>query len=749
MTGLARVALAVVVLGSTGCGAALDRSLRLRHVVLYQNGIGYFEHSGRIEGNVLRLGLRGHEIDDALKTLTVIERGGRGAGPVLSAALDARGGGDFGLDVRLGGGGRARDLLVAYAVPTPTWRATYRVVLPERGSTALLQAWALVHNQSDDDWRDVRLSFATGAPLSFAVDLRTPRFVSRPDATGRFVRPVARGVVESEETRAGSDHDAIPDEDDLCTGEPEDIDGFDDDDGCADPDNDADGILDSNDSCPNEAETFNGQVDEDGCPDVGRVLVEHNRIEILDKVYFASDSTLISERSNEVIEAIAATLRANPAIRLVEVQGHATESEPDPWGLSAARAGALRARLVSLGVDAARLQIRPYGPTQPIDQRTSEEGRSRNRRAELRVLDRGEGTAPQADAVSVASLSRSVRAGATPRLGAGIIRYDLDQPVSIARGSAALVAIVNRPVPGEEVLLFRPDPGAPGSDLHPLRAARLRGTDGLDLPPGPVALFARGAFVGDGILAGLHARTSTFVPFAIDRATTVVARSDRGEEPLRLVSLVRGVMTVENSGILRTRYEVAAGANAPSRLFVRHSRAAGHEPRGLPPGTESTAVADLVPVPLVPGRASVLTVEERRPIRAEIAVLETRMPRTELEAYLPPGSLSPEMAGRLRAVLADKGALGALDEEIERLREDLADSGRRSGELRESLRALEHAGAGARALREELVARLREATARGEELGGRLTVRGAERAEARSRLAEALAELHLEEDTER
>ncbi|HEX4459925.1 MAG TPA: OmpA family protein [Polyangia bacterium] len=65
-----------------------------------------------------------------------------------------------------------------------------------------------------------------------------------------------------------SDGDGIPDAADKCPTEPEDKDGFDDEDGCPDLDNDQDGIADKNDKCPNEAEDRDGYQDEDGCPDI-------------------------------------------------------------------------------------------------------------------------------------------------------------------------------------------------------------------------------------------------------------------------------------------------------------------------------------------------------------------------------------------------------------------------------------------------------------------------------------------------
>ena len=63
------------------------------------------------------------------------------------------------------------------------------------------------------------------------------------------------------------DHDGIYDIDDKCPDQPEDRDGFQDEDGCPDPDNDNDGIPDVKDKCPNEAEDVDEFQDEDGCPD--------------------------------------------------------------------------------------------------------------------------------------------------------------------------------------------------------------------------------------------------------------------------------------------------------------------------------------------------------------------------------------------------------------------------------------------------------------------------------------------------
>lgn len=63
-----------------------------------------------------------------------------------------------------------------------------------------------------------------------------------------------------------SDGDGIPDDIDRCPLDPEDKDGFQDEDGCPDPDNDGDGIVDRLDACPNEP----GPLENRGCPVLDR-----------------------------------------------------------------------------------------------------------------------------------------------------------------------------------------------------------------------------------------------------------------------------------------------------------------------------------------------------------------------------------------------------------------------------------------------------------------------------------------------
>lgn len=64
-----------------------------------------------------------------------------------------------------------------------------------------------------------------------------------------------------------TDGDGLDDDEDDCPDEPEDVDGFEDSNGCPDPDNDGDGVADTDDTCPDIAEDADGFEDADGCID--------------------------------------------------------------------------------------------------------------------------------------------------------------------------------------------------------------------------------------------------------------------------------------------------------------------------------------------------------------------------------------------------------------------------------------------------------------------------------------------------
>jgi len=194
--------------------------LPLRRVVVYRNGVAYFERAGHVEESEVRFKMKETEVGDFLATLAVSERGGSS---VRSAAFPLKVDEEpeepppppdddgkprkrpaprektpdekRGLkQVILSLDGKAHDLEIGYVAEAPVWRPSYRLVVEKNGE-AYLQAWGIVQNLSGEDWHDVKLSLVAGAPLAFEAQLGTSVIPTRPVVTdhGEVIAAVPRG----------------------------------------------------------------------------------------------------------------------------------------------------------------------------------------------------------------------------------------------------------------------------------------------------------------------------------------------------------------------------------------------------------------------------------------------------------------------------------------------------------------------------------------------------------------------------
>jgi outer membrane protein OmpA-like peptidoglycan-associated protein len=207
-----------------------------------------------------------------------------------------------------------------------------------------------------------------------------------------------------------NDQDGVLDGDDRCPDVPEDKDGIEDEDGCPEDDMDHDGILDADDTCPRDPEDRDGFQDEDGCPDLDndgdgildedddcpndpanrcRVRKTECSIIILDLVHFEYNKDVIKPVSFPILDAVADVIRSNPAVRLLEVQGHTDSDGTNPYNidLSQRRAASVVTYLVGKGIATSRLKPKGYGEEEPVATNGNAAGRALNRRVEFIILD--------------------------------------------------------------------------------------------------------------------------------------------------------------------------------------------------------------------------------------------------------------------------------------------------------------------------------------------------------------------------
>ena len=250
----------------------------------------------------------------------------------------------------------------------------------------------------------------------------SPQFLGCPDGDGDGIPdaedacPMQAGTPDAQgcPVSKDSDSDRIPDDIDRCPLDPEDQDGFQDEDGCPDADDDNDGIVDKMDACPHNpgpienrgCEIFDRDgdkdgiadskdkcpaepgVEPDGCPKrYTLVEVKKDRIELKQQVHFASAKYRILPDSFALLDQVVQVLKDYPKMR-VSIQGH-TDSvggEASNMRLSQRRAEAVLEYVAARGVSPDRLEAVGFGPTKPIASNRTARGRALNRRTEFRIV---------------------------------------------------------------------------------------------------------------------------------------------------------------------------------------------------------------------------------------------------------------------------------------------------------------------------------------------------------------------------
>lgn len=143
-------------------------------------------------------------------------------------------------------------------------------------------------------------------------------------------------------------------------------------------DSDNDGVVDENDNCPDTSEGVN--VDNKGC--------ELQQSFVLQGVNFVTGSDVLTSEAKNALNDVAATLIKNSTLS-VEVAGYTDDRGNADFNqqLSQKRAESVKSYLESEGVNANNMSAKGYGEDSPIADNASSDGRAKNRRVELHILN--------------------------------------------------------------------------------------------------------------------------------------------------------------------------------------------------------------------------------------------------------------------------------------------------------------------------------------------------------------------------
>ena len=356
-----------------------------------------------------------------------------------------------------------------------------------------------------------------------------------------------------------------------------------------------------------------------------------------------------------------------------------------------------------------------------------------------------EGAAAQAPApppaVDMDSLRRSTLAQARAAAVSGLTRFDIDQQVTVPDGSSTMVAVINQEVEGEETFLFRPGGAGVGYESNPYRVVRFRNSTPFVLESGPIAIYAGGSFVGEGISEAVGAGTSATIPFAVETGIMVSSTVKQDGDEMRLLRILRGVLEVESFSRKTTVWNAKSQTQRGAfTVLVRHSKAGyNYELVNRAKSTEDLPDAYLLPIEVPQGRQDgSITVVEQTPSRFQMSIWENRAIPL-LEKLLIVTNI-PEARQLLEPIVKRRQEIGRLDSKIEELKKQQAEIDQRAGETRHNLDAIKKDAAAA-ALRARLSKRLEDFAKDGDRIGREVVELQNKRMELRIELEDSLQNL--------
>lgn len=143
-------------------------------------------------------------------------------------------------------------------------------------------------------------------------------------------------------------------------------------------DTDGDGVPDDQDNCPE----VKGSADNDGCPEEKAAPFDYRNIQ------FEFNSSVLKTDSYDILERISQQMKKNPS-NSYQLSGNSSAegTEKRNMMLSVDRANAVKAYLVNNGLEGSRLKTMGLGESNPIADNTTEAGRTKNRRVEIKPIN--------------------------------------------------------------------------------------------------------------------------------------------------------------------------------------------------------------------------------------------------------------------------------------------------------------------------------------------------------------------------
>lgn len=276
-----------------------------------------------------------------------------------------------------------------------------------------------------------------------------------------------------------------------------------------------------------------------------------------------------------------------------------------------------------------------------------------------------------------------IQAAATGGEVGDLFEYRIDQPVTVPHDRSALIPILQTRMDGERVSIYNE---AVRRD-RPMGGMLLKNTSALTLEDGAMTIIDGDAYAGEALMERLKPAEQRLISFALDLGTSVNVRVKEDRAPTFLIRAIQGVFEAHYYQTSEKTYTLINQTEKPRVVYIEHPV---RQDWAL---SEKTQKADLKTaryyrfrIPLEPHQKVELPVTERRALMDRYVISD--LTRPQLELFVARKYIDAQTQAALEKIIEIKGRIAANEARLQTINQESSEIGQDQARLRENIKAL-------------------------------------------------------------
>ena len=263
-----------------------------------------------------------------------------------------------------------------------------------------------------------------------------------------------------------------------------------------------------------------------------------------------------------------------------------------------------------------------------------------------------------------------------------LFRYNIKEPVTLARHKSAMLPIINAQVQGKKVSIYNPQVQA----KHPTNGFQLTNATNLYISHGPIAMFDGGEFAGDARIEDVAPGAKRLISYAVDLDLEVAPEHTDRPDELLSVRIAKGILKIEHKKTRRHTYAIKNSRAERKTVLVELPIDSAWELVTPKQSVEKTRDLYRFEALVDGGKATQLLVEEQQTTGSEVQLLNSNT-GTVLTLAASPGHFNPPVEKAMRTLAELKKSLDAVTADVQRADGSIATINQEQARIRQNLAA--------------------------------------------------------------